>query len=525
MSDSAEKPGEPMPAAAVPAPRPAEAAMAAPATAPRGAWSGDAKPPRPVPRPLRPREQPLPRPQDGAFRTEEIKRAEAPPPPTPRGERPAEERPLPAAMRPQRAGPAPKPVSGKALMRMIDADLGADLEAAMATFGPDAKLAALEPAPNQRKGSVAAAKGEKRSVRVLKLHGHDVFVELGGKSEGIIPAEQFGGKLPSPGDFVEAVVDRYDNEENFYRLRLPGAAQEASWDSVAKGMVVEVRVVKANKGGLEIVANGLRGFMPAGQSSLDHLADLGTLVGQTLKCEITEANPGERNLVVSRKAVALREREELAVALWAELREGQPRDGVVKRVQDFGAFIDLGGADGLLPVSQLRWQRVKHPSEILAVGQTIKVQVLSLDPELRKITLSLKGLETSPWVAAAESFVPGSIHAGKVSKLMDFGAFVELSPAIEGLVHISELSNQRVRHPRDVVQENQEVTVKVLNFDPDAKRISLSIKQAAAQAAEAAADAAETAADAAPPAPVLAKKPRLVPLKGGTGNTGGPLFG
>jgi ribosomal protein S1 len=193
-------------------------------------------------------------------------------------------------------------------------------------------------------------------------------------------------------------------------------------------------------------------------------------------------------------------------------------------VQDFGAFVDLGGADGLLPVSQLRWTRVKHPSEVLQAGQQIKVQVLALDPDARKITLSLKGLEASPWIAAAGTYVVGSVHGGKVSKLADFGAFVELEPAVEGLVHISELSSKRVARVADAVREGDAVTVKVLAFDGAARRIGLSIKQAVAQA-EPADDAPQAVADAAPVPAAAPKKARLVPLKGGTGGPGGPLFG
>jgi len=233
-----------------------------------------------------------------------------------------------------------------------------------------------------------------------------------------------------------------------------------------------------------------------------------------------------RNLVVSRKEVMKREREEKAQQTLATLQEGQIRDGVVKRLQDFGAFIDIGGVDGLLPISQMAWHRVKHPGDILAVGQEVKVQVASYDRETRKISLSLKQLLESPWTKAQETFTPGKLVNGTVTRVTDFGAFVELESGIEGLVHISELSSNRVRRAADVVKPGQQVEVKVLSFDSEQKRIGLSIKQVVPVpeveepvATEAAPTAEEP--EAVPPKP---KKPAK-DLKGGLGGDGGPLFG
>ena len=198
----------------------------------------------------------------------------------------------------------------------------------------------------------------------------------------------------------------------------------------------------------------------------------------------------------------------------------------MRRLQDFGAFVDIGGVDGLLPVSQMRWTRVKHPGDVLQVGQSVKVQVIKFDREAGKITLSLKNLEQSPWATAATTYTPGSVVRGRVSRLAEFGAFVELEPAIDGLIHISELSHQRVRRVGDLVQEGQEVEVKVLEFDAERRRIALSLKQIAPPpepepVIESATESTpEPAAEPTPPKP---KKPAQ-PLKGGLGGSSGPLF-
>jgi small subunit ribosomal protein S1 len=424
----------------------------------------------------------------------------------------------------------PKPAveaQGRRLRRLIDEDLGDELEAALAGFDPAQTL-------DTKRGAESAEPGkdEKRSYRVLDVRGNDVFVELGAKSEGLIPGLQFEGELPKPGDMIDAVIDRNaDANDGIVRLRLPTAAQTADWSTVAKGMIVDAQIKKVNKGGLEVLVNGLRGFMPAGQASLTHLPDLAVLVNQTLRCEVTEANPSERNLVVSRKIIEQRERDEAAEKLWATLAEGQTKEGVVKRLQDFGAFVDIGGVDGLLPISQMSWQRIKHPGDVLQVGQQVKVQIARLDRETKRISLSLKSLSESPWTKAAETYTTGKIVSGVVSKLMEFGAFVELEPAIEGLIHISELSPNRVRRVNDVVQPGQQVEVKVLGCDVENKRISLSLKQALPEPEPAPPSDAETpvapVADLAPEPDPPAKptKAPFKPLKGGLGGSGGPLFG
>lgn len=422
-----------------------------------------------------------------------------------------------------------RPPTGRALLRMLDEDIDAELDAALGSFDAEATL---KPTEEQAKGAPTAiptsgpAAREKKAFRVLAVRGADVFVDVGQRAEGIVPAIQFGGKLPQPGDLVELIVDRFDRDNDLFVLRKPGAAQEADWGSIEKGMVVDAVVRKVNKGGLEVTVNGIRGFMPAGQVDLEHIADFGPLLNQTLRCEVTEANLSSRNLVVSRKAFLLKEREEKAKTTWASLAEGQVREGVVRRIADFGAFIDLGGVDGLAHVSQMSWQRVRHPGDVLMVGQPVKVTVLKIDPETKRISLSLKDLAENPWSRAEEKYRPGAILTGVVTKLMEFGVFVEVEPGIEGLVHVSEWSNQRVRRLADVAKPDQEVTVKVLAFDREKQRISLSVKQAiVADEPEAPEAAPETEATA--DAALASAKPKrpAASLKGGLGGSGGPLFG
>jgi predicted RNA-binding protein with RPS1 domain len=434
----------------------------------------------------------------------------------------------------------PKPpailASGRRLRRLIDEDLGDELEQAMSGMTLEGAASAFEsvPAtsptpPQQTGGRREKAKDEKKSYRVIDVRGGDIFVDLGGKSEGVISGLQFPEGMPSAGDFIDAIQERRQAADGVIRLRRPGEAESADWGSLTVGMIVDAQVKKVNKGGLEVTVNGIRAFMPAGQASADYMQDLGLLVGQTLRSEVTKVDVEGRDLVVSRKAVQMREREEKAQQTLAALQEGQVRDGVVKRLQDFGAFIDIGGVDGLLPVSQMAWHRVKHPGDILQVGQEVKVQVVTFDRETRKISLSLKQLLDSPWAGAKETYQPGKVVSGVVTRVTDFGAFVELEPGIEGLVHISELSPNRVRRAADVAKPGEHVEVKVLTFDAEQKRIGLSIKQAVAppepepETAATTASTPDAAAETEPAAPAKPKKQKN--LKGGLGGSGGPLFG
>ena len=322
--------------------------------------------------------------------------------------------------------------------------------------------------------------------KVVSVHREDVFVDLGSRTQGLLPLKQFTsssgegapeGKAPEVGDEVEVVVTRLNAEQGFYEVSLPTAAVDiGNWDEVEAGQIVEVTVSGSNKGGLECQIAGIKGFIPMGQISIYRVENIEQFIGQRMPCVITEANRDRRNLVLSHRAVMERERREQREKLLAELAPGQIREGTVRRLQDFGAFVDLGGIDGLVHISQLSWDRIGHPREVLEVGQAIKVRVEKVNQESGKIGLTYRDLGENPWTTVTTKYATGARVTGKVTKLMQFGAFVKLEPGVEGLIHISELGHGRVHQTGDVVSEGQEVEVKVLSVDPDAQRIGLSLK-------------------------------------------------
>jgi small subunit ribosomal protein S1 len=427
----------------------------------------------------------------------------------------------------KQAGPAAPPKSsrkllGKELRHSLDADLEEEMAEAMASFADRADFSGDASGASNDPPAAEIERGTKMMVRVIDVRGDDIFVDLGDTSEGAMSILQFPDALPAAGDRIEVIVDRYDNENGLYLMRRPGSAQDADWGSVEKGMIVDAQVKGVNKGGLEVSVNGLRGFMPAGQADIDRIENLETLVGKTLRCEVTEANAASRNLVVSRRKVLEREREELAQKTREQIAVGKIFEGRVRKVMDFGAFVDIGGVDGLIHVSQLSWQKVRHPSQVVHEGDRVKVAVVSYDDASGKLGLSLRQLTENPWVQIAGRYAAGAIVTGKVTRATEFGAFVELEPGIEGLIHISELSGRRIARVTEVVQEGATVEVKVLEVDADRQRMSLSLKKAAAEAEAAAAAAVE---DAEPEVATPAKPKKAKPLKGGLGGGSGPLFG
>jgi small subunit ribosomal protein S1 len=404
-------------------------------------------------------------------------------------------------------------------LRELDAMIEAELDAAMA--GMSGTEMYSEPATAQPRGKDEPA-GMKKG-RVVRVHQADVFVDIpGGRSQGLMSLSQFTEGPPKVGDVVEFQIDHYDPANGLLILNRKGAAVAADWSSVQIGQVVEARVTGTNKGGLAVDVNGIRGFLPVSQIDLYRVENVEQYVNQKLLCMVAEVNPAERNLVVSRRALLERDREEKAAKLWQELAEGQIRPGTIRSVKPFGAFVDLGGVDGLIPVSELSYQRVKDPSEVVHPGQAVQVYVSRIDPEARKVSLSLRKLLANPWDEIALKYIPGEKVTGTVTRLLDIGALVELEPGIEGLIHISQLAPQRVWRVSDVVQAGQTVEVRILSIEKERERISLSLKDAIAkpQAAEKQEEPAEDEAPAPPPKP---PKPRTTPLRGGIGS-GGPLF-
>ncbi len=316
----------------------------------------------------------------------------------------------------------------------------------------------------------------KLTGRIVMIRREDVFVEIGGREQGIVPLKQFS-ESPEIDAEIQVVVSKFNQEDGLYELNLPHAASSiGDWSDLDEGMIIEVRITGHNSGGLECEVNRIRGFIPVSQISLYRVEDLEQFVDEKFTCLVTEANPDRRNLVLSRRAVLEREREEARQELLKSLAPGQTREGVVRKLMDFGAFVDLGGVDGLLHISQLAWGRVAHPSEVLTEGQTIKVRVDKVDLESNRISLAYRDMMESPWLDVDKKYPVNMPVRGKVTKLMDFGAFVELEPGVEGLVHVSELSHKRVWRVSDAVSEGEEVDVLVQSIDIKAQRIGLSMK-------------------------------------------------
>jgi ribosomal protein S1 len=327
---------------------------------------------------------------------------------------------------------------------------------------------------------------------------------------------------PEVGALCDVIVRRFNREDGFYEVSMPHAAVDVGdWSQIAEGMLVEARVTGHNTGGLECEVSHIRAFIPASQIALYHVENLAEFVDQKLLCLVTEANPQRRNLVLSRRAVLEKEKEEARKELLESLTPGETREGVVRKIMDFGAFVDLGGVDGLVHVSRLSWGRVENPRDVLQEGQTVKVKVEKVDQETGRISLSYRDTFESPWTGADKKYPTNTQFRGKVTRIMDFGAFVELEPGVEGLVHISELSHKRVWRTSDVVSEGQEVDVIVLSVDIEAQRMSLSMKATVPEEPEKGKEKDEQDTTSAEPAPARKVPKRKQPLKGGLGRSPG----
>ncbi len=369
----------------------------------------------------------------------------------------------------------------------------------------------------------------KRSATVIALRKDDVFVELGSREQGVVPISQFS-TAPKIGDVVKVVVQKFNPDDGLYELSLPNMSVKVEdWSDLTAGTLVEAKVTGHNTGGLECTVNNIRGFIPMSHIALFRVENAADFVGQTFTCLVTEANPERGNLILSRRSILEREKEQVRKQTLDSLQPGAVCEGLVRKIMDFGAFVDLGGVDGLVHISQLGWGRVRHPSDVLAEGQKIKVRIEKVDPETGKISLAYRDLMDSPWTMVERKYPPQSIIHGKVVRIMDFGAFVELEPGVEGLVHISQLSHKRVFRVSDAVQEGQEVDAVVQSIDVGAQRISLSIKalsqpEPTKKEKEAAERAAQEEAAAAESVKPKSNKPSK-PLKGGLGGSTGSQFG
>ena len=403
-------------------------------------------------------------------------------------------------------------------------ELTPDLEEEFAAALGDGSFDALMSGVDAISRQAPLEEESQHTGRVVAVRRDDVFIELGSREQGVVSAKQFE-EPPKPGAILDVIVQRYNSDDGLYELSIPHAtASVADWSDVHEGMLVEARITGHNTGGLECEVNHLRGFIPVSQIALYRVEDLAQFVDEKFECLITESNPQRRNLVLSRRAVLEREKEEAREKMLESLQPGQIHEGVVRKILDFGAFVDIGGLDGLLHVSQLAWHRVAHPSEVLTEGQTIKVKIEKIDHATGKMSLAYRDMLENPWEQAAKNYPPNSVAKGKVTKIMEFGAFVALEAGVEGLVHISELSHRRVWRTSDVANEGDEVEVLVLSVDPDAQRMSLSIKQLSAPPKSQKKDEQSEVGDL-PDKQSQSKKPSK-PLQGGLGRSaGGDQFG
>ena len=333
------------------------------------------------------------------------------------------------------------------------------------------------PRPTPPPGSGMHHRGMRRG-RVTQVTKDDVFIDFGGKSQGVAPMQHFQTE-PKVGDEMDFVVDRYDEREGLLLLMPKGAASaNVSWETLEIGQLVEGNVTGMNKGGLELDVKGMRAFMPAGQVDLYFQKDISTFIGQKMKAEVTQFDARAKNLVLSRRNLLEREKEEARQKLMAELEEGQTRRGTVRSVMDFGAFVDIGGADGLLHVSEMSWKRGQKPSDFVKEGDIVEVKIIKLDKASGKMSLSLKQAMSDPWSGVETRYGVGTTLTGRITKVEPFGAFVEVEEGLEGLLPVSEMSWQRIRHPSDVVKVGDTVKLVVLSIDPAARRMSFSLKQA-----------------------------------------------
>ncbi len=363
----------------------------------------------------------------------------------------------------------------------LDEELQKELDAAL---GDQSIMEMVEKA-EQEQASQQATTGMRvgpdgvRRGTVVAVQGDDIFVDLGGKSQGLLPASQFEDEpLPEPGAEVEFTVEGYDQSEGLVLLSRKGAVLAASWDSLEKGAIVEGRVTGLNKGGLELSVNGIKAFMPFSMIETFRVEDLTPYLNRKLKCEVMEVNRGEKRVIVSQRAVQDREAAVKAEETFETLQEGDVVEGTVKNVMPYGAFVDIGGIDGLLHVKEMSHGHVDSPKDVVHEGQNIRVAVTSIDRENRKIGLSLKQIMADPWEGVELKYPVDSVIAGRVTRLADFGAFVELEEGIEGLVPIGELTFERhIKHPSEIVKEGDTIKVRVMRVEPDRRRISLSLKK------------------------------------------------
>src|SRR5215211_5658834 len=358
----------------------------------------------------------------------------------------------------------------------------AEIESDVWTRGPDGELI-----PNYDSTFPIINEGEVVSGTVVRVDKDEVLVDIGYKSEGVIPVSELSIRRSidpadevEMGEEVDALVLTKEDQEGRLLLSKKRARFEKAWrkiESAAEsGEPVDGTVIEVVKGGL-ILDLGVRGFLPASLVDIRRVQDLDEFMGKTLRCKEIELNRSRNNVVLSRRAVLEEERKEARQAILDRLSPGDVVTGTISNIVDFGAFVDLNGIDGLIHISELSWSHVNHPSELLEIGQEVRVKVLDIDRDRQRISLGLKQTQSDPWQQVVDTYDQGDVVEGKVTKVVTFGAFVEILPGVEGLVHISELANHHVENPREVVSQGETVRAKIIEMDAERRRLSLSLKR------------------------------------------------
>jgi small subunit ribosomal protein S1 len=341
--------------------------------------------------------------------------------------------------------------------------------------------------PNYAATMVSFDEGDVVKGHVVRIDKDEVLVDIGYKSEGVIPSNELSiRKSVDPSDEVElgeevdALVLTKEDAEGRLVLSKKRARFEKAWRKIEvaaeSGEPVEGSVIEVVKGGL-ILDLGVRGFLPASLVDIRRVHNLDEFLGQTLECKVIELNRSRNNVVLSRRAVLEEERKEVREQILGRLEPGQVVDGKISNIVDFGAFVDLDGIDGLIHISELSWSHVNHPNEVVSIGDTVRIKVLDIDRDRQRISLGLKQTQEDPWQRVISTHRPGDVLEGTVTKVVAFGAFVEILPGVEGLVHISELADHHVENPSEVVVPDSKLNVKILEIDEERRRLSLSIKQ------------------------------------------------
>jgi small subunit ribosomal protein S1 len=350
------------------------------------------------------------------------------------------------------------------------------------TTGPDGELI-----PDYDSTFPIINEGEVVRGKVVRVDKDEVLVDIGYKSEGVIPVSELSIRRsinPADevqlGDEIDALVMTKEDAEGRLILSKKRARFEMAWKRIEgaaeSGEPVDGTVIEVVKGGL-ILDLGVRGFLPASLVDIRRVQDLDEFMGQQLRCKVIELNRSRNNVVLSRRAVLEEERREMRQAILDRLSPGDIVEGTVSNIVDFGAFVDLDGIDGLIHISELSWSHVNHPSELLEIGQQVRVKVLDIDRERQRISLGLKQTQSDPWQQVIDTYDQGDVVEGRVTKVVTFGAFVEVVPGVEGLVHISELAQHHVENPREIVTQGEMVQAKIIEMDAERRRLSLSLKR------------------------------------------------